>query len=530
MVDRDGSSDERRPWPVPSPVCPTPIVFRPLTPRAPGARFAVAALAAAAGLAAAALPAGAALPGATGDIAFSGAPTDPERAITPGAGLVMRGRPGAADAAPVGAGSSPAWSPDGTELVLVRDGGLVTLAADGSTVRPLPITGATNLAHPRWSPDGETIVFTGYPAQGSRLPDVYTAAADGSDLRDLTESERTIEADPTWSPDGRTIFYAATVLPADGIPGSTTADPSGSPEGSSTLRSMSPDGSGVATVEGTHDAKGPDVSPDGRFVLFSTPDAVLAYDRSTGAIRWVIGAAGLSDPEFSPDCREVGFTRAAGASGTSTRLESLNLETGAVSPLTPSIAGSAELAWQRLPGPTADCTLPGRADAPLPTDGPLPTDEPPRTNAPTPLNDRVSPPTPSAPRTPSGAPADTTPPALSIGATSKQLSLARRHGVRVAYRVNERVRIRADVMLTSLATAPALTYATAPAAGPGRALASADVTRLPGDNALRIQFNYRALKVLRPFIKLTVNVRLIATDAAGNETTAVRRVVLRKPF
>lgn len=63
---------------------------------------------------------------------------------------------------PLTAGFDPAISPDGTTVAFTRDGGengLYLIDIDGSNER-LIFSGRAGLASPKWSPDGEWIVFT----------------------------------------------------------------------------------------------------------------------------------------------------------------------------------------------------------------------------------------------------------------------------------------------------------------------------------------------------------------------------------
>lgn len=76
---------------------------------------------------------------------------------------------------------------------------------DGAEL-PVRMAGSTEQydAWPDWSPDGNRMVFEGYP-YGVGYVDIYTMAADGSDLQRLTNDFK--NQLPHWSPDGRTIAF-----------------------------------------------------------------------------------------------------------------------------------------------------------------------------------------------------------------------------------------------------------------------------------------------------------------------------------
>ena len=81
--------------------------------------------------------------------------------------------------------SCTSWSPDGTRLLVYRQGsmhGLFTMAADGSGERRLLPEGMGGMGA-SWSPSGEALAFVG--DQGGQL-NIYKANADGSSLQALT--------------------------------------------------------------------------------------------------------------------------------------------------------------------------------------------------------------------------------------------------------------------------------------------------------------------------------------------------------
>jgi Tol biopolymer transport system component len=112
----------------------------------------------------------------------------------------------------------PRWSPDGTKIVFSRgdkfgnkfgNGAAVFIVdADGTNLHQLS-TAALPARLPDWSPDGSRIVFTSFVVSWpggvmKRSLDVYTVRPDWTDLRRLTSDGNAIEA--TWTPDGRILF------------------------------------------------------------------------------------------------------------------------------------------------------------------------------------------------------------------------------------------------------------------------------------------------------------------------------------
>jgi TolB protein len=74
--------------------------------------------------------------------------------------------------------------------------------AEGVTVTRL--TNVIN-AYPHSSPDGERVVFQ---SNRTGMAQIFVMNADGSDVRQLTDRELGAET-PKWSPDGQTILFAA---------------------------------------------------------------------------------------------------------------------------------------------------------------------------------------------------------------------------------------------------------------------------------------------------------------------------------
>jgi Tol biopolymer transport system component len=175
---------------------------------------------------------------------------------------------------------------------------LITMNPDGTDQRGLMV--APELSQPRWSPDGQTIVYGRTTATSSAMF-LEIRDADGSNPRRLTQPALTGDDRwPVWSPDGSQIVFsrksygdhALFVIGVDGTNltqitayGSSEMRPtSWSPDGSTILLegresegartgvfAISPDGSdGRRLTDPDQDAYGGDFAPDGTRIVYTT--------------------------------------------------------------------------------------------------------------------------------------------------------------------------------------------------------------------------------------------------------------------
>lgn len=109
--------------------------------------------------------------------------------------------------------SASSFSPDGSTLLATHeDNGLlyepepVALELDGGGSRRLLEDGSS----PVYSPDGSEIALirnTAYGKDGEQTTDLYVIRADGSDVRRLTRTPGRYEFSPSWDPSGERLAY-----------------------------------------------------------------------------------------------------------------------------------------------------------------------------------------------------------------------------------------------------------------------------------------------------------------------------------
>lgn len=118
--------------------------------------------------------------------------------------LVMQEWPGGAPVE-LGSGEFPAWSPDGSKLVFVRDDRLFLHDFGTGLVHPVPTElGATG--YPAWTADGERLLVVAAAPDGA---DIYEISLHGETIRRITNTPETAESAPSMSPDGRYVAWAA---------------------------------------------------------------------------------------------------------------------------------------------------------------------------------------------------------------------------------------------------------------------------------------------------------------------------------
>ena len=210
---------------------------------------------------------------------------------------------------PLVAGAQPAWAKDGRRIAFIAGRlEIHVIGVDGSGSRLIAAGGS----EPGWSPDGRSLAFKNWRG-GS---DLDVVDVEGSNRRSLFTSGGFDSFHPRWSPDGqRILFY----ISADGERDSGTLG----------LWTVNADGSGARQVGGPvvgrpaagfssgpqgplSDGWMPAWSPDGSEIAFGRQlpfGREIEVVRADGSGAHVRVAGPAHDPDWTPDGRLI-YTKA----------------------------------------------------------------------------------------------------------------------------------------------------------------------------------------------------------------------------
>ena len=255
-------------------------------------------------------------------------------------------------------GYNPAWSPDGSEIVVTtgwflrpEDAGT---SSSGQLFRVNIMTGGRRLItgkidnpkQPHWSPHGDRVAYWQNTGGGQR--DIWTVASSGGDPVSVT-NDPWVDWNPVWSPDGRYLYFSSDRggtmnlwrVRIDETSGRSLAapEPVTTPSSSSGFVSFSRDGRQLAYVQltrnwnvhkvafdadrettvgepvpvtqGSREVAFPDISPDGEWIAFTSrlkpEDVFIVKADGTGLRQLTDDIDQDRVPRWSPDGKRIAF-------------------------------------------------------------------------------------------------------------------------------------------------------------------------------------------------------------------------------
>jgi eukaryotic-like serine/threonine-protein kinase len=186
-----------------------------------------------------------------------------------------------------------AFSKDGQWIAYVSypEGTLWRSRIDGSERLRLSDP-PTHVLNPRWSPDGRQITFWG--AKAGEPDKIYTISTSGGPPQELLSGDDLPHYEPNWSPDGNTLLFEQ-----------------GLPNGMRTLKFLDLRTNRLTPVPGVDDYTSPRWSPDGRYIVAMTRNALklVLFDFKTRKWSELFEGMAFGFPNWSRDGQYVYFVR-----------------------------------------------------------------------------------------------------------------------------------------------------------------------------------------------------------------------------
>lgn len=238
-------------------------------------------------------------------------------------------------------------SPDGKTIVFDLLGDIYSLPIAGGDAQVLR-AGLAWEVQPRFSPDGEHILFTSDAGGGDNI---WSMKADGSAAKQITKEKFRLLNNSTWMPDGQ-YFVARKHFTSGRSLGA----------GEMWMYHLT-GGQGIQLTKRKNDQQDvnePSVSPDGKYLYFSEdmypggffqynkdPNSqiyvIKRYDIEKGETKTIIGGAGGAiRPQISNDGKQLAYLRRV---RTKTVLFLHDLETGSEKPLFDQLSKDQQEAW-----------------------------------------------------------------------------------------------------------------------------------------------------------------------------------------
>lgn len=192
----------------------------------------------------------------------------------------------------------PRWSPDGNQVIFAEPDvwHLHAMMADGSQHRQITDFRSNNAD---WSPDGTRIVFqSDHQNEPEDTPDIYILNLLSGELAEILDDPPSTDFNPRWSPDGNRILFISNRT------------------GNFEIFVMNVDGSEITQItKSKGQERSAEWSPDGSRIVFSyspggpvTDLYIINADGATeSVVRLTADNAPDSSPSWSPDGSQIVF-------------------------------------------------------------------------------------------------------------------------------------------------------------------------------------------------------------------------------